>query len=252
MCSLTAAMIGLTVGQTGLQMAAQHQQTKAAVQTAEAQAAAAEQNAKIQSRQGELIAEQYAQKQQDLDNRRKLIQGAQRAEAGAAGLAGGEGSLMDSQIATTNAYLKDSVNLLGNLREAEYNNDLKENKYKDDAKYYRYQAAAAKQAGRMAQWGTLLSGAASIYGLRAAQGASSAAKSTSAGIASTPATRVAGISDISNDTILKSIDNTGSFSLPLKTVQKWGGTYKAPQMFDIGYTPKTSKFSFSEFNFFGG
>ena len=37
------------------------------------QAAAAEQNAKLQNRKGELIAEQYGQKQRELDNRRKLV-----------------------------------------------------------------------------------------------------------------------------------------------------------------------------------
>ena len=183
MCSITMALTGLM---TGMQMASQHQQTKAAVQTAEAQAEAAEQNAKLQNRQGELIAEQYGQKQRELDNRRRLVQGAQRAEAGASGIAGGMGTAMDMQVATTNAWQEDSENLLGNQREAVYNNYIKEVNYRNQAESYRAQAAAARRAGSMAQWGTLLSGAASLYGLKTASGTSAAAKSTSAGIASTP------------------------------------------------------------------
>lgn len=186
MCSLTAAMVGLTVAQTGMQMAANHQQTKAAVQTAEAQAKAAEQNAKIQNRQSELIAEQYNQKERELDNRRKLIQGAQRAEAGAAGIVGGAGSSMDMLEATTDAWMQDKVNLLGGQRDAVYNNYIKEVNYRNQANAYHAQADAAKQAGRMAQWGTLLSGAASLYGLKMAQGTSAASKSISDGIGAAP------------------------------------------------------------------
>ena len=224
MCSLTAAMIGLTVGQTGLQMAAQHQQTKAAVQTAEAQAKAAEQNAKIQNRQSELIAEQYNQKERELDARRKLIQGAQRAEAGAAGIAGGVGSSMDMLEATTDAWMQDKVNLLGGQRDAVYNNYIKEVNYRNQAHAYRAQADAAKQAGRMAQWGTLLSGAASLYGLKMAQGTSAAAKSTSAGIASTPT--AAGVVPQAYDLVNSGI-NTG------------------------GWLPKLTKTSIGSFNSFG-
>ena len=171
MCSLPIALGVLT---TGFQMSAQHQQTKAAVQTAEAQAEAAEQNAKLQNRQGELIAEQYGQKQRELDNRRRLVQGAQRAEAGASGIAGGMGTAMDMQVATTNAWQEDSENLLGNQREAVYNNYIKEVNYRNQAESYRAQAAAARRAGSMAQWGTLLSGAASLYGMKVAKGTSAA------------------------------------------------------------------------------
>lgn len=238
-------MVGLTVGQTGLQMAANHQQTKAAVQTAEAQAAAAEQNARIQNRQGELIAEQAAQKQQELDNRRRLVQGAQRAEAGASGIAGGIGTSMDMQTATTDAWRKDTMNLLGNQREAVYNNYLKEVNYRNQASAYRAQASAAKQAGRMAQWGTLLSGAASLYGLRAAQGTSSAAQSTSAGIAQTPT--AAGAVNTAMDKTFGGMPGYVSKSVSTP----WGMNYLKPKTFDIGYTPKP-KYDFSELNFFGG
>lgn len=186
MCSLTAAMIGLTVGQTAMSVAAQNQQTKAAVQQAEANAAAADQNAKIQGRQTELIAEQAAEKQRELTNKKKLIQGAQRAEAGAAGFAGGVGSSLDILTATTNAWRQDSENLLANQRESVYNSSIQQVNYKNQAHAYRAQAAAAKQAGVMAQWGTILSGASQLIGLKMPKWTSEAAKSTSAGIGAAP------------------------------------------------------------------
>lgn len=246
MCSITMALTGLM---TGMQMASQHQQTKAAVQTAEAQAEAAEQNAKLQNRQGELIAEQYGQKQRELDNRRRLIQGAQRAEAGAAGIAGGLGTAMDMQLATTDAWLEDTANLLGAQRDAVYNNYIKEVNYRNLAGSYRAQAAAARRAGSMAQWGTLLSGAASLYGMKSARGTSEAAKSTSAGIAATPKYQVASVNDVIHDAHLSTIDNTGFLSLPKKTVQAYGRTWKAPQTFNLGWEPPKSKY---DFNIFGG
>lgn len=239
MCSITMALTGLM---TGMQMASQHQQTKAAVQTAEAQAEAAEQNAKLQNRQGELIAEQYGQKQRELDNRRRLVQGAQRAEAGASGIAGGMGTTMDMQVATTNAWQEDSENLLGNQREAVYNNYIKEVNYRNQAESYRAQAAAAKRAGSMAQWGTLLSGAASLYGMKSAMGTSEAAKSTSAGIASTPT--AAGYVAQASDNMMKGV-NTMGFNLPAQTKIGLGGIALKPQkVYDFGWTPTKNLYTF--------
>ena len=243
MCSLTAAMIGLTVGQTGLQMAAQHQQTKAAVAQAEAQAAAAEQNAKIQNRQSELIAEQYLEKQNALRDKRKIIQGAQRAEAGAAGIAGGTGSSMDMQIATTNAYLKDSVNLLSAQREDEYNSALKETDFKNQAHTYRAQAEAAKQAGRMAQWGTILSGVTQLAGLKLAQGTSAATKSTSANEYALYAGPSAGGAGYLKGTVA-----TTAFSKDLANL----GTTLLPTNVTKGYQTYKNVWQAGNFNLFGG
>lgn len=180
MCSITMALTGLM---TGMQMASQHQQTKAAVQTAEAQAEAAEQNAKLQNRQGELIAEQYGQKQRELDNRRRLVQGAQRASAGASGIAAGSGSALDMYMATMDAWREDSVNLLENQRETIYDNYIKVGNYNNQASSYRSMADAAKTAGNWGMAGTLLYGAFSM--LPGLQGAGGKAAATT-GTAQTP------------------------------------------------------------------
>ena len=226
MCSITMALTGLM---TGMQM------MSSAVSPLR-------ENAKLQNRQGELIAEQYGQKQRELDNRRRLVQGAQRAEAGASGIAGGMGTAMDTQVATTNAWQEDSENLLGNQREAVYNNYIKEVNYRNQAESYRAQAAAAKRAGSMAQWGTLLSGAASLYGLKTASGTSAAAKSTSAGIASTPT--AAGYVAQASDNMMKGV-NTMGFNLPAQTKIGLGGIALKPQkVYDFGWTPTKNLYTF--------
>ena len=55
MCSISLALMGVT---TGLQMAGQYQQSRAQAAAYEAQAQAAYQNAKIQNKKGEIMAEQ--------------------------------------------------------------------------------------------------------------------------------------------------------------------------------------------------
>ena len=180
MCSLTLALTGLT---TGLSMAGQYQQSRAQAAAYNAQAEAAEQNAKIQERQGELIAEQHAQKQRELDNRRRLVQGAQRAEAGASGISAGTGSALDMYMATMDAWRDDSVNLLENQRETIYDNYIKVGNYNNQAASYRSMADAAKTAGNWGMAGTLLYGASSM--LPGLQGAGGKAAGTS-GTAQTP------------------------------------------------------------------
>ena len=180
MCSLTLALTGLT---TGLSMAGQYQQSRAQAAAYNAQAEAAEQNAKIQERQGELIAEQHAQKQRELDNRRRLVQGAQRASAGASGIAAGSGSALDMYMATMDAWREDSVNLLENQRETIYDNYIKVGNYNNQAASYRSMADAAKTAGNWGMAGTLLYGASSM--LPGLQGAGGKAAATT-GTAQTP------------------------------------------------------------------
>lgn len=184
MCSLALALTGLT---TGLQMAGQYQQSRAQAasleaqsQAAKAQADAAYQNAKIQSRQSEQMAEQYAQQQRSLDARRKLVIGQQTAQAGASGIAGGVGSSLDMYNATMDAYNEDSINLLNNQRNSMYSNYVQEvnlrnqgNAYTAQSANYKAQASAAKSAGNVAMIGTLLGGAASMYGMKGAGSSSS-------------------------------------------------------------------------------
>lgn len=183
MCSLTLALTGLT---TGLQMAGQYQQSRAQAAAYNAQAQAAEQNAKIQERQGELIAEQYGQKQRELDNRRRLVRGQQAAAAGASGIAGGVGSALDMYMATNDAWLEDSVNLLEGQRESVYDNYIRVGNYKNQAASYRAQASAAKDAGNWGMVGTLLSGAASMYGMKGAGSAPTGTETAATATAQTP------------------------------------------------------------------
>ncbi len=191
MCSITMALAGIT---TGLQMAGQYQQSRAQAsaynaqaEAAKRQAEAAYQNARIQNRKSEQIAENYAREQQQLDNKRRLIIGQQNAQMGASGLAGGVGSALDIYNATQDAYQQDSLNLLSNQRNTMYDNYVQEvnmrnqgNEYTAQSANYKAQASAAKQAGNWAMVGTLLSGAASMYGMKGAGGSSASATETAA------------------------------------------------------------------------
>ena len=233
MCSLTMAIAGIT---TGIQMAGQYQQSRAEAASLEAQAQAAQQqaesqrqmaeytvkqaeynrkmqerqaeaeyqNARIQSRKEEQIAEQYAEQQRQLDERRRLIAGQNAAQAGAAGIVGGLGSSLDIYNAGLDEWSQDSLKLLNNQRNTMYDSYLQEvnlrnsgnammaqaeNTYNqgmyqaEEQKYqaavldtqaanYREQASAAKSAGNWAMFGTLLGGAASMYGVKTGGGTS--------------------------------------------------------------------------------
>lgn len=224
MCSISLALAGLS---TGLQMYGQAQQTKAAVASANAQAQAATdqaaaaraqaeqqrqeaeasyQNARIQSRKGEQIAEQYNQKQQELNARRRLAIAQNNAQMGAAGLVGGMGSGLDILNATGEAYEQDSLNMLANQRNSVYDNYVQEVNFRNQGnaqtaqafntelnaqQYDRLSASyvdQAKQAAKMGQIGiftTLLSGAAPMIGMQGAGGGGSES-AASTGSASTP------------------------------------------------------------------
>ena len=177
MCSLSLALMGIT---TGLQMAGIYQQSRAQAaayeaqaQAAQAQADAAYQNAKIQNRQSEQMAEKYAQEQRNLDARRKLVIGQQTAAAGASGIVGGVGSSLDLYNATMDAWQQDTNNLLSNQRNDIFNNYVNEvnlrnqgNAYVAQAANYNAQASAAKTAGNIAMFGTLLGTASQFAGMK--------------------------------------------------------------------------------------
>jgi len=184
MCSIAIALAGLT---TGLQMAGQYQQSRAQAasleaqsQAAKAQAEAAYQNAKIQNKQSEQMAEKYAYEQRKLDNQRKLVLGQQTAAAGASGIASGVGSSLDIYNATMDAWQQDTGILLGNQRNDTYTNYVGEvnyrnqgNAYTAEASNYKSQAKAAKQAGNIAMFGTLLGAASQFAGMKTGGGTSS-------------------------------------------------------------------------------
>lgn len=180
MCSISMALMGLT---TGLQVAGQYQQSRAQAAAYTAQAEAAEQNARIQNRKGEQIAENAAQEQRKLDNRMRLIAGQQNAQAGASGLVGGMGSALDVYNASMQAWSEDSTNLLNNQRNTIYDNYVQEVNFRNQGNSYRAQASAAKSAGNMAIAGTLLGAASSMIGMG---GGGSASSSTSTSTVNTP------------------------------------------------------------------
>lgn len=197
MCSLTLALTGLT---TGLSMANQYQQSRAQAAAYEAKAQAAnyqadaaraqaqiqrqnaearEQDARIQSRREEQLAEQYANKQREMDNRARIIRGQNAAQAGASGIIGNIGSGLDIYNASLDEQNEASLRLLQEQRNTMYGEYYKEvglrneakglyaqatnldnqgTMYDNQADNYRAQASAAKTMGNWGMFGTLLGG----------------------------------------------------------------------------------------------
>nr|DAQ51938.1 MAG TPA: hypothetical protein [Caudoviricetes sp.] len=129
MCSVIAGLMAVS---GFVQQRAQEQQIKAQASAQanmyRAQADAAAQNARIENRKQEQIADNYAQQQDALRTRRRLAEGAQRAETGAAGL-NFAGSSMDILSSGYDAYKQDAMNLLGNQRNDNYSSRVAESNY---------------------------------------------------------------------------------------------------------------------------
>lgn len=163
MCT-TAIALGLTALQGYTQYRAADAQADAQMAYYNAQADAAEQNARIQERKGEQIADQYLQQQQKLDDRRRLIRGQQAASAGASGLAAG-GSVLDVMGSSEDAYRQDSLNLLSNQRNDTWSNYVNVVNYQNQANAFRASAENAEQQGKANKFNTILGTAASMYGI---------------------------------------------------------------------------------------
>lgn len=164
MCSVSAALIGLTAAQGITSMVSAHQQAKAQSAYYNSQADAAEQNARIADKQREQIADQYLQKQQQLDARKRLAIGQHAAEAGASGFTS-TGSVQDMDAATIDEWRNSSMNLLGNQRNDTKSAYINQVNYINQANSARAAAYNAKQQGKQAMFSTLLSTAASVYGV---------------------------------------------------------------------------------------
>ena len=152
MCSLALALTGLS---TGLSAVGQYQQGKAQAAAYEAQAEAAYQNAKIQNKKSELMADQYAQKQRELDDRRRLVTGQQIAAAGASGISSNVGSPLDVYTASMEGWGQDTVNLLTNQRNDTWGSLVAEKNYTNQGNAYMANAKAAKNAGVIGALGTI-------------------------------------------------------------------------------------------------
>ena len=163
MCT-TAIALGLTALQGYTQYRAADAQADAQMAYYNAQADAAEQNARIQERRGEQIADQYLQQQQKLDDRRRLIRGQQAASAGASGLAAG-GSVLDVMGSSEDAYRQDSLNLLSNQRNDTWSNYVNVVNYQNQANAFRASAENAEQQGKANKFNTILGTATSMYGI---------------------------------------------------------------------------------------
>ena len=160
MCSLTAGLIGASA-LFGYQQQVQQADTKA--KAMRAQAEADEQNARIEGRKQEQIADNYAKEARDLRNRQRLAQGAQRAQAGAAGLGFG-GSQQDILSSSLDAYRQDQATLLTNQRNDNYNSRVIQTNYINDANQKRAAADNVVSQAKGQLVPTLLSTAASIAG----------------------------------------------------------------------------------------
>lgn len=172
MCGWVA---GLTVLGGLFQYRQQQAQANAQASMYRAQADAAAQNARIENRKQEQIADNYAQQQEALRARHRLAMGAQRAETGAAGL-NFAGSAMDILSSGYDAYNKDAANLLMNQRNDNYSSRVAESNYINQANQANAAAGNVKRAARMAGFATILGTAASVYG--AAQPWKNAGKAT--------------------------------------------------------------------------
>ncbi|MGM9580054.1 MAG: hypothetical protein ACI3U2_02310 [Anaerovibrio sp.] len=180
MCSLAAGIMG-AAGLFGYQ-----QQVKQAEQQSnalKAQAEADERNAQIEGRKQEQIADNYAKEAKDLRNRQRLAQGAQRAQAGSAGI-GFSGSQQDILSSSLSAYKEDQQTLLTNQRNDNYNSRVVQTNYLNDAAQKRAEADNVVSSAKAQLIPTLLSTASSIVGVTSQ---SSGSTGGSTGAASKPA-----------------------------------------------------------------
>ncbi len=171
MCSVTAAMMGLAAFQGYSQYRSQNAQYKAQAAAYDAQADAARQNARIADKQREQIADQYAQKQQQLDAKRRLIIGQQNASGGASGLSGG--SILDANAAAIDQWRTDSMNLLGNQRNDTKSAYINQVNYLNQANQAQAAAANTRSQAKSARISSLLNTALSMYGAYKTFGGSS-------------------------------------------------------------------------------
>lgn len=169
MCSLAAGLMG-AAGLFGY-----NQQVKQAEQQSnalKAQAEADERNAQIEDRKQEQMADNYAKEAKDLRNRQRLAQGAQRAQAGSAGI-GFSGSQQDLLASSLSAYKEDQQTLLTNQRNDNYNSRVVQTNYLNDAAQKRAEADNVVSSAKAQLIPTLLSTASSIVGITSQSAGSS-------------------------------------------------------------------------------
>ena len=128
------------------------------------QAKQAEFNRAAEEHKADKLVESYAQKQHALNDKFKLATGNARAQFGASGLDSQGGSLSDVIGASTDAYNRDSQNLLSNQREDSWASYVNQVNYLNEQNAYNTMAKNTKRQLAFNQFGTILSGVPSIYG----------------------------------------------------------------------------------------
>lgn len=161
MCSV---MAGLTALAGYSQYRGQQEAANAQAASYRAQADAMEQNARVENKRQEQIADNYARQAQQLRQRQRIVAGQQRAQAGSAGLGMG-GSALDLLSAGYDAYNQDQQTLLMNQRNDNYNSRVQETNFINQAAGLRSAAGNVKRNARAQGLSTILGTAASIYGL---------------------------------------------------------------------------------------
>lgn len=176
MCSLAAGLMG-AAGLFGYRQ--QVQQAEQQSNALKAQAEADERNAQIEGRKQEQMADNYAKDAKDLRNRQRLAQGAQRAQAGSAGI-GFSGSQQDLLASSLSAYKEDQQTLLTNQRNDNYNSRVVQTNYLNDAAQKRAEADNVVSSAKAQLIPTLLSTASSIVGVTSQSSGGSAGGSSAA------------------------------------------------------------------------
>lgn len=173
--------VWLMAAQTVSNVMGAHNEAKAQENAYKAQAKAAEQNAAIEAKKAEMVAESYGQKQRQLTDKMRLVRGQARAYAGATGTMD-TGSIADILSASQEEYEKDSLNLLRNQRADTWSSYVNQVNYLNQQNAALTAAQNAKEQGRQKMFATILGGASSIYG--AMNGGASANNNANSFIAS--------------------------------------------------------------------
>lgn len=155
--------VWLMAAQTVSNVMGAHNEAKAQENAYKAQAKAAEQNAAIEAKKAEMVAESYGQKQRQLTDKMRLVRGQARAYAGATGTMD-TGSIADILSASQEEYEKDSLNLLRNQRADTWSSYVNQVNYLNQQNAALTAAKNAKEQGRQKMFATILGGASSIYG----------------------------------------------------------------------------------------
>lgn len=164
MCSTAAALIGTQVVSGLLNYKSQQSKYDAQIDLYNAQAQAANQNALITERQNTRLAEQYANEQNKLNAKRKLMLAQNNAAAGASGLVGGVGSVADVGEGIDAGFKQDSQDLLAKQRDDTWANYVRQVNYANQARSYLNAADNIKKQKKNSLLSTLIGTAASVYG----------------------------------------------------------------------------------------